>query len=72
MIRFSIRGMEGVGLVGGCRQMQPYLVNVIGQPGLSVSSINKVLCYVKCLPSVTLRLTQPFKFLFIKDFHDFL
>ena len=40
--------------------MQPYLVNVIGRPGL------------KCLPNISLRLTQPFKFLFSKDFNDFL
>ena len=52
--------------------MRLYLVNVIGRPGSSVSSINKVLCYVKCLPNVTLKLTQPFKLLFSKDFHDFL
>ena len=31
--------MEGVGLVGGCRQMQPYLVNVIGRPGSSVFQV---------------------------------
>ena len=28
--------------------------------------------WVKCLPSIALKLTQPFKFLFSNDFHDFL
>ena len=28
--------------------------------------------WIKCLPNISLRLTQPFKFLFSKDFNDFL
>ena len=28
--------------------------------------------WIKCLPNITRKLIQPFKFLFSKDFHDFL
>ena len=44
--------------------------------GLSADVALSGKCYwsawIKCLPNKTLKLTQPFKFLFSKDFHDFL